>query len=262
MKSVLVVGLDGATWKVLARLIKRNRLPFMQSLLKNSAHGILESTIPPLSAPAWVTFQTGVNPGKHGIFEFLNYRTPDGTPEINTAKDIKSKPIWDILAEYKLKSLVINMPLSYPVKKMNGIIISSFLTPVDATYAYPKSVENILKGIDYEIDLLVDKAYGLMPDKPLNANDRKYYLKRLLEISEKRLNSYKLLSKKDRFAFQFVLFKECDVAQHLFWGLSELDNFYISLDSILKQLFEEYKMLTGEKNFIIMSDHGFHKAAT
>ena len=261
MRSVFVVGLDGATWKVLKPLIKRKKLPFIENLMDSSSFGLLESTIPPLSAPAWVTFQTGVNPGKHAIFEFLNYRTKDGSPVLNTANNIKSKRIWEILAEYDLKSLVINMPLSYPVKKMKGIIISSFLTPIGATFAYPKSVEKVLKNIDYEIDLLVDNTYGLMPDKKLSAKDRGYYLQRLLEISKKRVIAYKLLNRTDKFSFQFILFKECDVAQHLFWGLPELSKFYISLDLLLGHLYEEYQKQEGDKNFIIISDHGFHKAA-
>ncbi len=67
---VLIIGLDGATFDVIHPLINEGRLPNIARLMKNGTWGNLKSTIPPISLPAWPSFMTGMNPGKHSIFSF------------------------------------------------------------------------------------------------------------------------------------------------------------------------------------------------
>ena len=69
--KVLIVGLDGATWTVLTPWLEDGSLPNLRRLCQAGCWGELLSTIPPLSAPAWSTFATGKNPGKHGVFHFV-----------------------------------------------------------------------------------------------------------------------------------------------------------------------------------------------
>ncbi len=257
---IFVVGLDGATWKVLSPLISKGKLPFLKKLKESGTSGVLESTIPPLTAPAWVTFQTGVNPGKHGIFGFLNYRKEK--PDIFDSKDIKAETIWGVLGKQSLKSLIINMPVTYPLKQIKGVIVSSFLTPPGSTFVYPKKLQKKLESIDYEIDILMTKKYGELVGGELSAKEKKELLDKLVTIAEKRVEAFKALSQEDNFSFLFLLFKETDLAQHLFWGEKELEVFYRKLDKILKDLFDFYiKNFEGEKNFLVISDHGFHKAS-
>ena len=89
--------------------------------------------------------------------------------------------------------------------------------------------------------------------------DRRVYLNKLIEISKKRLEAFKILYELEDFSFSFILFKETDLAQHLFWGKEELSVYFIQLDNILKKLYE-YLDNKGNRTFILMSDHGFHKA--
>src|SRR3569832_2836857 len=69
--KVVVFGVDGATFNVMRPLIEKGRLPHLAKLIKNGVSGPLQSTVPPVTAPAWVSFMTGVNPGRHGIFHFV-----------------------------------------------------------------------------------------------------------------------------------------------------------------------------------------------
>jgi len=256
---IFVVGLDGATWKVLIPLISKGKLPFLKKLKESGTSGVLESTIPPLTAPAWVTFQTGVNPGKHGIFGFLNYRKKK--PGVFDSRDIKAETIWEVLGKQSLKSLIINMPVTYPLKQIKGVIVSSFLTPPGSTFVYPKKLQKKLENIGYEIDILVAKKYGELPGE-LSAKEKKELLDKLVTIAEKRVEAFKALSQEDDFSFLFLLFKETDLVQHLFWDKKELETFYRKLDKILEDLFDFYtRNFEGEKNFLVISDHGFHKAS-
>jgi predicted AlkP superfamily phosphohydrolase/phosphomutase len=261
-KSLLVIGLDGATWKVLDVLIKKGKLPFISRLKFEGASGILESTIPPITAPAWTSFQTGVNPGKHGVFGFLRHRQDFSNPPLVNSETIAVPKIWEVLGKNRKKSLLINMPVTYPVKKINGVVVSSFLTPMSAVKIYPKKLEKILEEEDYEIDLFSKNASGDMPQKKLSMAQKKHYLNRLLEISEKRVEVFKKLFKMENFPFSFILFKETDIAQHLFWNSELLSGYYSRLDKLLENLYQFYmKATNGIGNTMIVSDHGFHKTS-
>jgi len=75
--KVFLLGLDGLTLNMVKPYIEAGLLPNLKKVLDEGAYGILRSTIPPVSGPAWVSLTTGKNPGKHGIFEF---RTRQGYP--------------------------------------------------------------------------------------------------------------------------------------------------------------------------------------
>ncbi len=261
-KRVLVIGLDGATWKNLDPLIQTRKMSFLASLKKKGASGVLKSIIPPLTPPAWTSFQTGANPGTHGVFDFLNYRVdPLFSPPLFNSGDIKSTKIWQYLGRLGLESLVINMPLAYPLEAMNGILISSFLTPKGKDFVYPNKYTSLLKKVDYKLDSLERKARGQLP-KMLSSAERKHFVKQLLEVCKKRVVAFERLSSKGDFSFIFLLFKETDVAQHVLYGTAEMDLFYVGLDKLLKRACRFFeKNYSGDKSVIFISDHGFHQAA-
>ena len=69
--KILIIGIDGATFDLIEPWADQGKLPTFKSLLDAGVHGELKSTIPPVTAPAWTSFMTGMNPGKHGLFDFL-----------------------------------------------------------------------------------------------------------------------------------------------------------------------------------------------
>src|SRR5512138_2499154 len=71
MKKLLMIGWDGATWTLLKPWMDEGLLPNMAALVRGGASGPLTTTIPPVSASAWISFATGCNPGKHGAFDFV-----------------------------------------------------------------------------------------------------------------------------------------------------------------------------------------------
>ena len=68
--KAVILGMDGATWNVLNPLIEEGKLPNIKKLRDGGAWGKLNSTVPPLTPPAWTTAFTGKNSGKHNIFDF------------------------------------------------------------------------------------------------------------------------------------------------------------------------------------------------
>jgi predicted AlkP superfamily phosphohydrolase/phosphomutase len=95
VERVLFFGVDGATWTNLVPLADRGEMPTLRKLMAAGAWGVLDSTIPALTPPAWASLITGTNPGKHGIYHFRH--TPPGEyyqRRLNTSRDIHSPTIW------------------------------------------------------------------------------------------------------------------------------------------------------------------------
>src|SRR3989304_3900917 len=109
-RRVFVLGLDGATFNLIKPWIKEGELPNLSRLLEEGCHGELESVIPPLTTPAWASFITGKNPGKHGVFDFAE--RIDGSYDIRwvTSGSRYGRSLWKIIGSHRGKVGVINIP--------------------------------------------------------------------------------------------------------------------------------------------------------
>jgi len=130
-KQVLFIGLDGSTFDLMDPLMTAGIMPRLQQFIAEGVRGPLETTIPPITPTAWVSWMTGKNPGKHGVFEFLLRKKGSGglpdVPVSSAARD--GAPFWDVLAQCGKRSIVTNVPCTYPPAIQNGLMISDFLTP-------------------------------------------------------------------------------------------------------------------------------------
>ena len=136
VSRVWVVGLDGATFDLLIPLMDAGLLPNLARIRAEGAWGPLQSTTPPVTAPAWASFMTGVNPGKHGVFDFTVH-TEHGLSWANS-RAIRSPTLWRILSRHGRRVGVVNVPVTYPAEPVNGYLIPGFLTPKNAAqFTYP-----------------------------------------------------------------------------------------------------------------------------
>jgi len=116
-KSIAVIGLDGMSWSILEALFDRGVMPFLKSLVhRGSFTATLKSTLPPSTCPAWTSIATGVNPGKHNVYSFLSISRGDlgFESKVVTARDVRYPRIHELVGMFKAKSLVINLPATYP----------------------------------------------------------------------------------------------------------------------------------------------------
>jgi predicted AlkP superfamily phosphohydrolase/phosphomutase len=141
MPKVLVIGLDGATYDLMQPWIEAGLMPTMARLQVQGAWGPLRTVAPPITAPAWTSFKTGMSPGRHGVFEFM-YRA-EGTYTLSpvNARRCGARAIWDLLSEAGHRVVVVNVPMTYPPHPVNGAMITGLFTPrrgdlweVDFTY--------------------------------------------------------------------------------------------------------------------------------
>jgi predicted AlkP superfamily phosphohydrolase/phosphomutase len=137
-RRLLVIALDGATFDLIGPWIEDGSMPNLARLGNEGVAGSLRSIVPPVTAPAWCSFMTGRNPGKHGVFEFL-MREPGSFEEVPVNSRARAgRTLWDILGASGKKVLVVNVPVTYPPEPVNGTLIADFLTPMgERDFTYP-----------------------------------------------------------------------------------------------------------------------------
>jgi predicted AlkP superfamily phosphohydrolase/phosphomutase len=152
-QRVVVLGLDGLDHGLTQKLLAEGQLPHLAALRDRGCFLPLGSTLPPISPVAWSSFQTGVNPGKHNIFDFLvpdertyqpklssveirpprralrlgKYRLPLGQPDVRLLR--KSKPFWSVLSEYGIFNCILRVPITFPPEKLRGVQLSAMCVP-------------------------------------------------------------------------------------------------------------------------------------
>ncbi|RJQ16214.1 MAG: hypothetical protein C4560_09765 [Nitrospiraceae bacterium] len=260
MRQVVVLGLDAATLEIINPLMEEGLLPNFQSICRRGVHGALRSTLHPLSPPAWSSFITGKNPGKHGIYDFVVHKPGSYELLYTNGGMRKGKSLWRILSDEGKKVAVVNVPMTYPPENVNGVMISGFDSPgVDSDFIRPGSVYKEITR-DLGTYLLRDYPQGHTPASFIE------HIEELFEF-HKKLTFYIL--ENYEWDFFMIVFSVLDIVQHGYWqymdpaftGISAEDrkkfgnvirDFYIKTDGLLGDLLEKVK----DKNLIIMSDHG------
>jgi predicted AlkP superfamily phosphohydrolase/phosphomutase len=261
MSRVLVVGIDGATFDLILPWAEAGDLPNLAQMIDAGVHGLLESTIPPVTAPAWTTFATGVNPGKHGVFDFI--RPIGGEFDLVNATSIQAPTLWQILSEAGRKVGTMNVPVTYPPQPVNGFEIGGMLSPVNSEFTYPTDLL-----VQYEGKL---KPYRIAPHVQYKPGNESEFIADLLDLVERR-GEYALQLMAD-YPYDFLMFhfQATDNVQHAFWKFvdpthpdydpqatarfgSGIKQIYQRIDSFIGQMRDR---LGDDDTMIVMSDHGF-----
>jgi predicted AlkP superfamily phosphohydrolase/phosphomutase len=141
VRRCVVIGFDGMDPRRAATLMDAGRLPNLARMRDIGAFTPLGSTCPPISPVAWSTFATGVNPGKHNIFDFLGRNPKTYLPELSSARIVsakgsaraallrKSRPFWHLLGERGVFSTILRVPVSFPPERFHGLSLSAMCTP-------------------------------------------------------------------------------------------------------------------------------------
>ncbi len=260
MKStkMLVIGLDGASLDLVNKW--RNELTNISNIMDEGASGELESTIPPITLPAWASFATGKRPEKLGFFDFQKVEFNPRRTSLVQYGDW-APAIWDVLSNNDVRVGVINFPGAYPTRKVNGFMISGFLSPPSANIYYPSYLRTIVQKIT--------KNYRIYPDTNPYLSSEKRYLDNVYLIFRERLELAEYLIQRFDWDFFLVVFMLLDWIQHYFWKyMDENHPLHQSCSTYRDVIKESYKLvdsavgrlarLAGEDTYVmILSDHGF-----
>ena len=121
--KIVLLGFDGANWLTIDPLIKKGKLPFLKELKENSAWATFKSYRPAKSNVIWTSIATGKHMLKHGIMDFT-YLKDNGIKVPYRKSKLKEPTIWEIIDEFKKKSVVINWWVSHPPDRIKEVKIS------------------------------------------------------------------------------------------------------------------------------------------
>ncbi len=263
---MVVVGLDGATFDLIKPWAAEGHLPVLNKLIQEGVHGSLRSTLPPMTAPAWTTYATGTNPGKHRLYDWIA-REPNSYRFVPvTALDGKAPTIYTLLSSYGLKVVALNVPMTYPPVPVNGVMVSGMPTPsTDVTFTYPEhAYQEILNAVG---------DYILYPDPGEAYSDSGIdnFLKRLYRSADIRMQTFAYLREREDPDFAMMVFNGTDTISHAMWKFMDpshplhdpakyarygnaIRDYYHHVDGLLGGIVES---LDEQTTLIVMSDHGF-----
>jgi len=266
-RKVVLIGIDSATLHVAQPLMDSGRMPNLRRLLSEGSGGVLHSIVPPVTPEAWTSMLTGVNPGKHGIFDF--FAPPVASydrPTVNATYN-RAAPVWKQLSDAGRRVGLINVPLTCPAVPVNGFLIPGLQTTraPDGEFAHPpgllRELESVI-GAKYEVVYGDAAAHYL--DKPEGL------LRRWREINERRIKAILHLMDHHPTDFFMPVFYSIDAIQHAFWKHYDTNHplhdparreryggiipeFYARIDQAIGSILERC-----DANTVVMvaSDHG------
>ena len=260
-RRVLLIGLDAATFDVVAPLATQGKLPILSKLMAEGTQAKLRSVIPPLTPAAWTAQVTGKNPGKHGIYDFLKRRKTGYGTDLVTAQDRRADAIWNILSRAGRRVGVINVPMTYPPEPVNGFMISGLGTPESRRdFTYPA-------GLLDEIEKNVER-YRIWHRSFPRPDAADEFLSDMFDIVDCQSRAARYLMSKEKWDFFMIVYQIADWAQHYYWKYCDeshpafdksstahtvIERTYRKLDSLVGELLEAAGKETA---VIVMSDHG------
>ena len=258
--KAVVVGLDGVPYTLLKKLADQGRLPHVSSIFRSGYFGQMSVSVPEISSVSWSSFMTGEQPGEHGIFGFVDLQPGTYKMRFPSLVDLKAPTLWDDLAVRGKRSVVINMPATYPAREINGVLVSGFVA-IDMNKAvYPPSLIPRLKELGYRIDVDTVRA----------RENPEILFQELHATIEGRERVAAMLWEEMEWDLFIVVVTGTDRLMHFQWDSIEDANhpyhqraleYLASVDGFVGRMHDRFSAMDGSQDgknlFCMLSDHGF-----
>jgi predicted AlkP superfamily phosphohydrolase/phosphomutase len=247
-ERIVVIGLDGGTWEILDPLIASGRAPFFGGLAGRGASGNLISTLPPVTAPAWTSFLTGKNPGKHGLFDFQRIEFGRGERKLTFSTDCKSPTMLDYLGHAGWPGVFVNIPLTFPPRPVNGVMVAGFPVPPGSRFVYPPEMQDRVAQLGYKTDWF-------------DVSRRRRFGSRASMIAESdasQIRVFGTLLKEAPWDVAMIVVSGTDHIAHVEWqkgNVKGVSRHYEFVDRQFSALARQG--LFDGANIMVVSDHGF-----
>jgi predicted AlkP superfamily phosphohydrolase/phosphomutase len=260
-RRAMVIGLDCAAPEFVFNRW-RPHLPVLDSLMRRGSYGVLRSCDPPITVPAWSCMTSSRSPGSLGIYGFRN-RVDYAYDRLKVAdsRSVKVPRLWDIASATGQRVIALGVPGTYPVSRVNGVMVGCFLTPDVARgdYTYPATVSD-------EIERLVGQ-YMVDVDE-YRTNDKTRLIAQLEEMTDKRFRVAEHLLETRECDLLFMVEIGTDRIHHGFWRHVDPDHrryeangpwhdvvldYYRALDTRIGRLL---RFADDDTAIFVVSDHG------
>jgi predicted AlkP superfamily phosphohydrolase/phosphomutase len=213
----------------------------------------METTIPEISSVAWTSLFTGTNPGTHGIYGFIDLVPGSYKMTFPNLTSVKAPALWDDLGARGRRSIVINMPSTYPAKPIAGVLISGFVAIHLEKSVTPLSLLPMLRDLGYRIDVDTNRA----------RTDKDALVRDLKETFAARVAVIERLMATEPWDFFCGVITGTDRLHHFLWDAygdpahahhAFFLDYYAGIDRLIGSLVDR---LDARTTFLMFSDHGF-----
>jgi predicted AlkP superfamily phosphohydrolase/phosphomutase len=248
--KLIVVGLDAATFDVIDPLVEAGDLPNLAGLLDRGARGSLRSTTHPLTPLAWTTMVSGVNAGKHGIWDFSERDASGYGLRLVNGSHSRAPALWTRLAHRRVG--IVNVPFTWPAPDVNGFALAG-IDAAEREDGMTSPRELVHELHDRFGRLLLDHSF------PVDAEGR-LDLELVRRACEQKVAIVDWLAERYDPELLFVVFMAADHVHHLAWPDweergrdSSVAEAYRILDASLGELLGR---AGDDTNVLVVSDHG------
>ncbi len=255
-RRVFVLGFDGTPHSYLKAETSAGRLPNLAALFEDGASVPMRSSLPSVSGTAWMSVFTGRDPGGHGIFGFMDCKRDSHDYAFLNFDHVRAPALWDLLAASGKRSVILNVPGTYPARAMQGSLVAGFVAPQLERAVHPPSLLPRLRALGYRIDLdtwAARDAFERLEED-------------LFTTLAKRREAVRMLLDDEDWDLFVAVVTETDRLYHFLWNgmadgedrvLDLFQRFHAELDAFAGWLAE---CLPDGTELLLMSDHGFSSA--
>ncbi|MGB0135587.1 alkaline phosphatase family protein [Dokdonella sp.] len=174
-RRMIVLGVDGLDPVMLRELMNEGATPNLRRLADSGGFEALGTSIPPQSPVAWSSFITGMDPGGHGLFDFIaldretmlpylsavrvesdgakpiqfgRWQLPVGGGELKLLRD--GRAFWQLLEEHGVPATIFQVPANYPPVQAGEAALSGMGTPdlrgTSGTFSYYTDDASMIAG--------------------------------------------------------------------------------------------------------------------
>lgn len=250
--QLTIIGLDAATFDVIDPMLGAGELPNLARSFQNGSRGVLRSTTHPLTTQAWTTMLTGVNAGRHGMWDFTERDETGYHLRLVNGSFRRAPAIWERLSASGRRVGVINVPFTWPAQEVNGFFVAGLDAAArEYRMTYPESVATEMR-----------RRYGTLRFDHAPPLDDAGYVDagKMRSAIEQKLDCALWLAERFDPELLLVVFMAADHMQHYGWieweerGLeSRVAEVYRALDGAVGR-FLEY--VGPDHDVMIVSDHG------
>jgi predicted AlkP superfamily phosphohydrolase/phosphomutase len=252
-KKAVVLGLDGVPYTRLKRFAEEGLMPCVKELVGQGTFAPMDTALPEISSTAWTSFMTGMNPGKHAVYGFMDLDPKSYKLQFMNFNSVKTPTIWDYLSREGRRSIVLNIPTTYPARDLVGVLISGFVAIDMKRAAFPSSLVPYLEEVGYKLDV----------DTSTFKKSTDAFVDELWDALDKREKVLWHLLTNEQWDLYIGVITETDRLHHYLWAAIEdeghkyhsfFKDYYKRVDAFIGRVREK---VGPEPLFMIMSDHGF-----
>ncbi|MBN1521131.1 MAG: alkaline phosphatase family protein [Candidatus Aureabacteria bacterium] len=251
-KRIIFIGLDGVPFGLLKDLAQKGVMPNTKKVIEQGCFRKMFSSVPEISSVAWSSIITGKNPAEHGIFGFTDLIPNSYSMRFPNFSNLKAEPFWNLIEG---PSVILNVPSTYPVKPMNGVHISGFVSIDFKRSVYPLELIPVLQEKDYRLDVNSEYAHKSFD----------LFLSDLNKTLEARMDAAMYLWNKYAWQVFMLVFTGTDRLMHFLWNAYEdekhtyHDSFIGHFRKVDEAIGEISQKMRDEDTLIMLSDHGFER---